>query len=817
MKCATAFLAAATAMLVLVPAWPACGQGLLVPKDEGLPPLAVKYLRVDASVENQVATTRVVQEFQNSTSRDLECTYIFPLPKGAAVRDFAMYIGGKRMKGELLEKEKARAVYEDIVRRAKDPGLLEYLDSQVLRLRIFPVPANGTQKVELEYSELLPADAGLAEYVFPLKVGEKASKTLEDFTVAVRIKSNVPIKSVYSPTHEVGVSRPNDHEAVAGMETKRALLDRDFHLFWTLDEKDFGLALMTYRPDPDKPGMFLMLISPRSEINQERRAPRDAVFVLDTSGSMKGEKVEQVKKALKFCLEKLDRKDRFAIIQFSTAAQGFADKWTDATAENLEKACQWAEAFEAAGGTNISEALQKTFALPYDESRPATVLFLTDGRPTVDTTDTEALMKLVKDNNRRNLRVFAFGAGDDVSTHLVDRIAGETGGLPEYVRQGEAIDGKVTRLFSKMSHPVLTDLAIEVPGVRVTEMYPKQLPDLFRGGQVVILGAYEGDGDSAIRLKGRVGKKKEELVYEGTFPKKAADRNFIGPLYANRKIGYLLDQVRLHGENKELKDEVVRLSLAYGIETPYTSYLVLENQEQYKQYNISISGTMPAPQEGAAAWSTGGGSAGSGGSVRGARPTAATGDKAESGNRFKRAAERVDNAFAGLAATAPAAGTARPPAAPAEKPKPQAAPGDSTGAYVGAGVRADAEDLRKADTGKTAVDIAQQIQGLRRSEQVGRRLQKVQQRGSRQFADYRGVWVDQGFQGAERLVKIKWGSEAFFRLAREKADVRDALSQGQRVIVVTARGQAIAVDPDDGAEKLSDEEFKAIFTDAPAK
>lgn len=815
MKRATALLAAATAMLMLVPAWPACGQGLLVPKDEGLPPLAIKYLRVDASVENQVATTRVVQEFQNSTSRDLECTYVFPLPKGAAVRDFAMYIGGKRMKGELLEKEKARAVYEDIVRRARDPGLLEYLDSQVLRLRIFPVPANGTQKVELEYSELLPADAGLAEYIFPLKLGEKASRTLEDFTVAVRLKSDVPIKSVYSPTHEVGVSRPNDHEAVAGMETKRALLDRDFHLFWTLSEKDFGLALMTYRPDPDKAGMFLMLISPRSEINDERRAPRDAVFVLDTSGSMKGEKVEQVKKALGFCLKKLQKRDRFAIIQFLTAAQAFADKWSDATAANIEKAGRWAEAFEAAGGTNIAEALQKTFALPYEESRPATVLFLTDGRPTVDTTDTEALMKLVKDNNRLNLRIFTFGVGDDVSTHLLDRIAGETGGLPEYVRQGEAIDGKVTRLFSKMSHPVLTDLSIEAPGVRVTEMYPKQLPDLFRGGQVVILGAYEGDGDSVIRLKGRVGQKKEELVYEGTFPKKAADKNFIGPLYANRKIGYLLDQIRLHGESTELKDEVVRLSLAYGIETPYTSYLVLENREQYKQYNISISGAQPAPQEGVAAWSTGGGGGPAGGTPR-APSAAGTADKAASDARFKRAAERVDGLFAGLPAMTPPAGTAPPPAAPAGEPNGQAAPGYSTPANVAAGVRANDEDLRKADTGKTAVDIAQQIQGLRRSEQVGRRLQKVQQRGSRQFADYRGVWVDQGFQGAERLVKIKWGSEAFFRLARQKADVRDALSQGQRVIVVTARGQAIAVDPDDGVEKLSDEELKALFTDAPA-
>jgi len=778
-------LAAVAALVCSVAA--AQGAGLLVPKDESLPPLAIKYLRVDATIDNQVATTHVVQEFQNSTSRNLECTYIFPLPKGAAIREFAMYIGGKRMTGELLEKDKARQVYEEIVRRTRDPGLLEYMDGSVLRLRIFPVPANGTQKIELEYSELLALDGGLAEYVFPLRMGEQASRTLEDFTVAVRIKSAGAIKNVYSPTHEVGVSRPSDHEAVAGMESKGALLDRDFQLFYTLSEKDFGLTLMTYRPDPDKPGMFLVLLSPKSEINAAERAPRDVAFVVDTSGSMKGEKIEQVKKALASCLDQLDPKDRFAIVQFSTAAEGFADGWTAAGDENRKKAREWVAKFEASGGTNIEEALQRVFALAADDARSETILFLTDGRPTVGATDIQALLKLVKDANKRSLRIFTFGVGDDVNTHLLDRMANETGGLPEYVRPSEAIDAKVTRLFTKMSYPVLTDLAIEVPGVKVTDLYPKQPPDLFRGGQVVLLGSYEGSGDSVIRLKGRVGKKAEEFVYEGTFPKKAAERTFIGPLYAHRKVGYLLDQIRLHGEEKELKDEVVRLSLAYGIETPYTSYLVLENEQQYKQYGVNRDKEEAAIS-----------------------PSAPTGgDRTAARGKYL----RYPSASAATKPQAPAA----PDAATNSLSRTEVT-GVGGGGHESSGVRGNEKDLKEAQTGAKAVEIAQQVAKMKQAQSgtASAASRIVQKRGGREFVAYRGVWVDGKFEGTERLTKIKWGSEAFFRLVREHADLKEAFSLGQKVVVVTAKGQAVAVDPEDGLTELPDEAAKAIFTDAAA-
>ncbi len=789
---------AASLLLVLVAAVEMRGAGLLVPKDKSLPPLAVKYLRVDVRIENQAAVTHVVQEFQNSTDSNLECTYIFPLPKGAAVSDFAMYVNGKRTKGELVEKEKARQVYEEIVRRTRDPALLEYMDGSLLRMRIFPVPAKGTQKVEVEYAEVVPMDGGLAEYVFPLRTGDKASQTLEDFTVAVRVKSETPLKSVYSPTHEVGVSRPNDYEAVAGVETKAAVLDRDFQLFWTVDKKDFGLSLMTYRPDPKQAGLFLILVSPKSEVNADERVPRDVAFVLDTSRSMKGEKIEQAKKALKFCIGELAKDDRFAIVQFSTIAQSFEPDWKSADKAAKEKACAWIDKFEAAGGTNAGEALEAVFALPMEKNRPATILFVTDGRPTVNVTDPEALSKLVKENNKGNLRIFTFGVGDDVNTHLLDRMSDETGGLPEYIRGGEAIDGKVTRLFAKMSHPVLTDLAIEIPGVKVTEMYPRQLPDLFRGSQAVLVGSYEGAGDSVIRLRGRVGDKKEEFVYEGTFPEKCTDRSFIGPIWAHRKIGYLLDQIRLHGEDKELKDEIIRLSVAYGIETPYTSYLVLENSEQYKQYGLAVSGAAP---------------------VAGVPTTSALSALAPAADsaRREKAADRVEREFSGIGRSS-IGGAAAPTETPTATGVGGGGPPYSSGGSV-AGFRAGEEDLRKADTGAKAVDIAQNIQRLRQAENYGRDMrgvQNVQQRGNRQVANYRGVWVDDAFQGTEKVTKVRWGSSAYFRLARERPDLREIFSLGQRAVIVTARNQAVLVDTDEGVEELDDAQMKALFTDLEA-
>jgi Ca-activated chloride channel family protein len=242
----------------------AFGSGMLIPKDESLPALAVKSQRVDIRVKDGVAATKVEQVFKNSVDRDLEAVFVFPLPPGAAISDFAMWIGGKRVSGELVEKQKAREVYEGIVRRMRDPGLLEYMSGNLLRVSVFPVPRNGEQKIELEYSQQLDFDSGLYKFTYPLKTGEQASRTIEDFTVSVRISSAVAIKTIYSPTHKVGITRKGDNEAILGFEEDKSLLDRDFEFFYGVSKQAFGLNLLTHAED-GKDGFFMVMLAPPVE------------------------------------------------------------------------------------------------------------------------------------------------------------------------------------------------------------------------------------------------------------------------------------------------------------------------------------------------------------------------------------------------------------------------------------------------------------------------------------------------------------------------------------------------------------------------
>ena len=269
-----------------------------------------------------------------------------------------MWVNGKETKGELVEADKARQIYTSIVRRTQDPGLLEYLGNDLLRLRVFPIPANGDQKVALSYTSVSNREKGLVEYVYPLKTDGKATATLDDFSIIATIKSQHGVQNVYSPTHSISLRRKGDKEVTVTFDKKQGLLDRDFQLFYQLGDKDVGLTALTHRPIAAEHGYFLMLITPRVELPESQQVPRDIVLVLDTSGSMRGEKMTQAKKALKYCLNNLGKKDRFALVSFATTVNRYRDGLTDATGEQLDQARKWVDELEANGGTAIYDALE---------------------------------------------------------------------------------------------------------------------------------------------------------------------------------------------------------------------------------------------------------------------------------------------------------------------------------------------------------------------------------------------------------------------------------------------------------------------------
>ena len=578
----------------------ASAAGLLIPEDKKLPPLAMVNHKVVVTIDEQVAITTVEQTFRNHTDRNLEATYLFPVPKGASVDKFTMWVGDKEMGGELLDAKHAHKVYTDIVRRTQDPGLLEYLGNSLLRLSVFPVPPKGDQKVKISYKFVAPKDGNVVEYIYPLKTDGKATRTLEEFSVTLNIKSRHAVQNVYSPTHAITTTRKSDKEVNVTFERNQAILDKDFQLFYGFGDKDVGLTPLVYKPITTEDGYFMFLVSPQVEA-EKKRVPRDLVMVLDTSSSMSDIKMQQAKKALKYCLSQLKPEDRFAILKFSTTVVPFRDKLVEANKDYIDLANKWVDGLKTSGGTAIWPALEDAMAMrSNDASRPFTMVFFTDGQPTVDETNPDKIIKNVAAKNTGNTRIFTFGVGDDVNAAMLDQLADSTRAVSTYVREAEDIEQKVTSLYGKISNPILTDLKLTTgDNVQIHEMYPPRLPDLFQGNQLVIIGRYTGSGHSAIKLTGMVGKEKQEFVYELNFPAKTESdtgKDFVEPLWARRKVGYLLDQIRVNGEKDELIKEVVALAKRYGIATPYTSYLVVPDSVM-----PVVPPTVPAPRRSPAA------------------------------------------------------------------------------------------------------------------------------------------------------------------------------------------------------------------------
>ena len=544
-------------------------------------PLTVKTLGANTQIVDAVAVTRIDQVFGNPHGRQIEGTYIFPLDDDISISRFSMFMNGREVSGQVLDRDEARRKYESIVAKMRDPALLEYLGSRMYQARIFPIPPGGEARVKLEYSQTLTIDDGLVRYRFPLGTGKHSAAPIESLSMLVEIDSGIPIKSVFCPTHNASVVRSSDAHASASFEAGHFTPDHDFMLYYSLSEKEFGLSLLTYR-EAGKDGFFLARVAPKAQVDADRVLPKDVCFVVDTSGSMAGEKIAQAKRALKFCLANLNPRDRFNIISFAHEPWSFRSGAVPADPEAVAEANKAIEHFTANGGTNINDAVLSALKTdsPATEGTPYLIVLLTDGQPTIGVTDPQAILANVRGANAKAVRLFVFGVGNDVNTKLLDRLAEENRGARDYVGESEDIEVKVSSFYRKVANPVLGGLQISWGDLSVHNVFPQTLPDLFSGSEVMVVGRYSGIGHKAIELTGSRSGREHRFVYEADFPSVATKHEFVPRLWAVRKIAYLQDQVRLHGESQEVKDAIIKLAKEYGIITDYTAYLVLEEGEQ---------------------------------------------------------------------------------------------------------------------------------------------------------------------------------------------------------------------------------------------
>ena len=519
---------------------------------------------VRVTIEGRVARVEVEEQFRNGGNRAAEGSYLYPMPGDAAFTNFSLWMGDQEVRGETMDAEQARAIYEEIVRRRKDPALLTFAGHGLVRAQVFPIEPGATRKVVLRYSQLLTRAGDALRLGYSFGNRGSASNISYRVTVAQAALYGTP----YSPTHRLETRRTGDSlEISLGNEASDRL-----ELFLPVREGLVGTSLVTHAPGGED-GYFMLLLAPAEA--SAAAIPRDLTLVVDVSGSMSGTKLEQAKAALNQALATLASQDRFRLIAFSSRVRPFRDSFVPATRGNLAEAREFIDALAAEGGTNIAGALEVALQIPPSEDRLSFILFMTDGLPSIGEQAPDLLAEQAAARIGRS-RVFTVGIGHDVNTYLLDQLASRGRGTSEYVPPGSSVEVAMGSLLSKVRYPALMDLRITQTPVTLSQTVPVQLPDLFFGEELVVFGRYKGHGSGTIVVTGSRNGKRERISIPASFATSEPLNDFIPRLWAARQIGDLTRQIRLEGASGSLVDQVRELGLRYGILTEYTSYLVQE-------------------------------------------------------------------------------------------------------------------------------------------------------------------------------------------------------------------------------------------------
>ena len=448
----------------------------------------------------------------------------------------------------------------------------------MFRTSVFPIPPGADRKVTMRYTQLCKRDRDVVEFAYPFATQKFTAKPIRKLALELHIRARDAIKSLYCPSHDARIVREGDHEARVTLEQRDVVPSTDFRLLYTMAEGTVGATVLSTRPSEGEDGFFLLLASPDVKAADVPPRAKTVVFVLDRSGSMSGKKIEQARRALVSLLNNLRDDDMFNIVVYDDRVESYKPELQRYSSSTRAEAVRFVENIREGGSTNIDSALTTALGMIQDDSRPNYVLFFTDGLPTAGETKEMAIAENSRKANTRRARIFAFGVGFDVNARLLDRISGGNGGTSEYVKPDQDIEASVARFGGKLTSPVLSDIRIELANTDVNRTYPRDLPDLFEGGQIVWVGRYRQSGPTTIRLSGKVGGERRSFEFPAELagPGRGSQYDFVEKLWAMRRVGSIIDQIDLQGSNKELTDELVALSTRYGILTPYTSFLADE-------------------------------------------------------------------------------------------------------------------------------------------------------------------------------------------------------------------------------------------------
>lgn len=576
------------------PAPPPCRQGqpcIMRPCVMPLPGVVRQSSDVRVDLVDRVLRYEITETFVNRGSRVGEADYMFPLPKGAAFQDLKLEINGEMVAGETMSADRARGIYEEIVRRQRDPALLEWMGYGLLRARIFPIAPGEAKRVVVRFQTVAPreGDALRVDYFRGLRTNQAgASQLAEGRTSFVLTYPNDPMYgTAYSPTHSIFEPRYSSDDAGDGVGDRsfassyrgsmRRFEIRDASGEVTLlipirRSSNAAITMLANAPGNDD-GFALITLSPPAV--RPRAVPRDLTFVIDVSGSMSGQKIEQARAAGKQILGTLSPMDRFRLIDFSSDVRTFRDGFSTATRDNIRAAERYLDQLDAEGSTNISGALDEALSSPIQSGRLPIVLFLTDGQPTVGEHDPSVIASNVA-KHRESRRLFTFGVGADLNVSLIEQLALEGRGTASFVRPEESVERAVGIVASRLTSPLVTDVRIHSDGVRLLKMHPSGPVDIFAGEDLVVLARYDGSGNAVIRFDGQTTSGPVTWSSRVNFPDRSRENPFVARLWATQRVGYLSAEKRKHGGSREIDDEIRDLGERFGIPTEFSSYLVVE-------------------------------------------------------------------------------------------------------------------------------------------------------------------------------------------------------------------------------------------------